>query len=99
MCICRPVKLLRLVMAVVFKVFYITVLNYLLGPLNCSWLVTAKVHYNVDFPTESEQQQAQADWCITEHAVVALSWWFVELRPVTTAAVVPNLSWSAYRTN
>jgi hypothetical protein len=50
----RPVKLLRLFMAVVFKVFYVTVLNYLLGPLNCSWLATAKVRRNVDFPDESE---------------------------------------------
>jgi hypothetical protein len=46
-------KLLRLFVAVVFKVFYITVLNYLLGPANCSWLVNSKVHNNVDFPAKS----------------------------------------------
>jgi hypothetical protein len=48
-------KLLRLFVAVVFKVFYITVLNYLLGPANCSWLVQSKVYNNVDFPSKSTQ--------------------------------------------
>lgn len=32
----RPVKLLRLVMVVYYKILYVMVLNYLLGPLNCS---------------------------------------------------------------
>lgn len=50
---CRPMKLLRLFVAVVFKVFYITVLNFLLGTANCSWLAQDKVHYNFDFPSKS----------------------------------------------
>lgn len=45
----RPLKLLRLVVAVFYKVFYVTVLNYLLGPLCCSWLVPGSTHRNVDF--------------------------------------------------
>lgn len=70
MCVCRPVKLLRLVMAVVFKLFYITVLNYLLGPLNCSWLAVAKVRFNVDFPDQSKHQTAprcSVSSCVSYH--------------------------------
>lgn len=52
-------KLLRLFVAVVFKVFYITVLNFLLGPANCSWLVPAKVYYNFDFPSKSTHWQCR----------------------------------------
>ncbi len=31
----RPVKLLRLLMAAIFQLFYLCVLNYLMGPLSC----------------------------------------------------------------
>lgn len=41
-------------MVLFYKVFYLTVINYLLGPVNCSWLATSNVHYSVDFPTKSE---------------------------------------------
>jgi hypothetical protein len=83
MCACRPVKLLRLVTAVVFKVFYITVLNYLLGPLNCSWLAVAKVRYNVDFPDQSEHCWARQRLIATSAVVSAMhtcgSIWFVHI--------------------
>lgn len=49
---CRPVKTLRLCMMAFYQVFYITVLNYLLAPLNCNWLAqsTSIQYYNVDYP-------------------------------------------------
>lgn len=60
--VCRPVKLLRLVLVVLFHVFYVTLLNYALAPVSCQFLasVAAGRGRMVDFPTQSEQQQATA---------------------------------------
>lgn len=63
-CACRPVKLLRLLMVVFYKIFYITAVNFLLGPLNCSWLQQSKVHNSVDFPTQSEYHQCLQSGCV-----------------------------------
>jgi len=51
-------------MVVFYKIFYITAVNFLLGPLNCSWLQQSKVHNSVDFPTQSEYHQCLQSGCV-----------------------------------
>lgn len=35
---CRPIKLLRLQVVLMYQVAYVTILNYLMGPISCRWL-------------------------------------------------------------
>jgi hypothetical protein len=72
----RPVKLLRLVLVVLFHVFYVTLLNYALAPVSCQFLATAAAGKGtmVDFPTQS-RQPAAAPAAAPEAAVIRDGGW------------------------
>lgn len=78
-------------MVVFYKIFYVTALNYFLGALNCSWLVTSNVHYNVDFPNQSRLGKGTARGGMLHMPPVGVDSWSLTLVHGDRLAQSPTL--------
>jgi hypothetical protein len=69
---CRPFKLVRLCMSILFHIFYICLLNYFLTPLSCQFLSKdpTKKNHLVDFPTQGNGKHTpgfRKPWSTSKH--------------------------------